>query len=124
MTELSGLFVQYQSYSQDVELARTLYSQKRKDLLDAETAQRMAQQDIMITRLEDATLPDPDKPVSPVLSLYTAIASLVGLLLGIAYAFLADFYDHSIRSTYQVEQYLSLPVLASVRKLGRGLIVR
>ena len=123
MTELSGLFVQYQSYSQDVDLARQLYSQKRKDLLDAETARRMAQQDILITQLEDAILPDVAKPVRPVLSLYTAVAALVGLMMGIAYAFLADFYDHSLRSTYQVQQYLSLPVLTSVRKLGRGLIV-
>ncbi|KKL25480.1 hypothetical protein LCGC14_2404860, partial [marine sediment metagenome] len=71
---LEGVFSRaFRARVQPVELARKLYSQKRKDLLDAETAQRMAQQDILITRLEDAVLPDAAKPVRPVLPLYTAV---------------------------------------------------
>ena len=66
---------------------------------------------------------DPSQPVRPITTIYSVIAAITGLLLAIAYAFLADFYDHSIRSIYQVERYLETKVLASIKQSGRRIIL-
>ncbi len=119
---LSSLFVEYDSLIKELELARKLYNKKRKDLLDAETARQMAQREILITRVDKATLPDPKHPVRPILWLYTLISVIVGLMLGIAYAFLADSYDHTIRRIDQAERYLGVNVLASVPETFGGVV--
>jgi len=119
---LSTLFVEYDSLVRELELARKLYNQKRKDLLDAETARQMAQREILITRIDKATMPDPDRPVRPILWLYTLVAAIVGLMLGVAYAFLADSYDHTIRRIDQAERYLGVNVLTSVPDTLGGII--
>lgn len=68
-------------------------------------------------------MPDPDKPISPQTMIYTIVAGLVSLLLGIALAFLADHFDHTVRSTVEAERYLGVPVLGTVKKRGRRLVV-
>ncbi len=122
INKLSSLFVQYESLSRELELSRTLYDQKRKDLLDAETARQMAQREVLITRVDQATLPDVDRPVRPILWLYTLIALIVGLLTGLAYAFLADSYDHTVVTIDQAERYFRKPVLTSIPDTYGGMI--
>ncbi len=122
INRLSTLFVEYETLSKEVKLSRSLYDQKRKDLLEAETARQMAQREILITKVDSAALPDPDKPVRPILWLYTLIAVLVGLLLGTGYAFLADSYDHTIRSIDQAERYLGTNVLSSIPDSSGGIV--
>jgi hypothetical protein len=60
----------------------------------------------------------PDKHVTPVVWLNFLVGGVVGLLLALAYLFLADFYDHTVRGTEDVERYLGVPVLTSVRRMG------
>ena len=64
----------------------------------------------------------PELPVRPIVWLNLALGVLVGLLLALAYVFLADHYDHSVRSTDDVERYLGVPVLASVGRVGANAI--
>jgi len=120
--ELSSLYVQYESLQRDVELSRSLYDQKRKELLDAETARQMAQQEVLITRVDQASLPDPTQPVHPILWLYTLISLIVGLLIGTAWAFLADSYDHTVRTIDQAERYLGKPVIVTIPNVHGGII--
>ncbi|MCG3181305.1 MAG: hypothetical protein BIFFINMI_03685 [Phycisphaerae bacterium] len=61
--------------------------------------------------------PLPDRPDRPIVWLNLTIGAAVALLLALAYLFLADFYDHSVRSTDEVERYLGVPVLTSVRRM-------
>lgn len=56
----------------------------------------------------------PTSPVSPNIILNTAIAAVVGLLLGIGLAFLREVLDRRIRTEEQVQQILDLPVLGSI----------
>jgi uncharacterized protein involved in exopolysaccharide biosynthesis len=119
---LSSMFVTYESLSREVELARSLYEQKRKELLDAETARQMAQQEILIVRVNQATLPDVNNPVRPILWLYTTLSLVIGLLIGISYAFLADSYDHTVTSIDQAERYFGKPILVSIPRVSGGLI--
>ncbi|MBD3334543.1 MAG: hypothetical protein GF355_03420 [Candidatus Eisenbacteria bacterium] len=48
-----------------------------------------------------------------------AILPLFSLILGIGLAFLVDSLDHSIKDAADIETYVGLPVLASVRPFGR-----
>jgi len=119
---LSSLYVEYESLQREVELSRRLYDQKRKDLLEADTARQMAQREVLITRVDNATLPDVDRPVKPILWLYTLLAAIVGLLLGTGWAFLADSYNHTVETTDQAERFFGKTVLATVPDVSGGII--
>lgn len=56
----------------------------------------------------------PTAPVSPNIILNTAIAAVVGFLLGVGLAFLREVLDRRIRTEEQVQQILDLPVLGSI----------
>ncbi|WP_214852169.1 Wzz/FepE/Etk N-terminal domain-containing protein [Exiguobacterium sp. s130] len=56
----------------------------------------------------------PTTPVSPNILLNTAIAAVVGFLLGVGLAFLREVLDRRIRTEEQVQQILDLPVLGSI----------
>lgn len=56
----------------------------------------------------------PTSPVSPNILLNTAIATVVGFLLGVGLAFLREMLDRRIRTEEQVQQILDLPVLGSI----------
>lgn len=71
-----------------------------------------------LSRVE-STVATPDEPIEPIRWLNVLIGAVVGLLLSLSYVFIADFYDHSVRSTDDVERYLGVPVLASVGRVGR-----
>lgn len=53
-------------------------------------------------------------PVSPNILLNTAIASVLGLMLGVAIAFLKVVLDRRIKTEQDVENILELPVLGSI----------
>ena len=50
------------------------------------------------------------------------VGGIAALILSLVYAFLADHFDHSIKSIDGAERYLGVPVLTSVPKLGRKII--
>ncbi|QZY86432.1 YveK family protein [Exiguobacterium acetylicum] len=56
----------------------------------------------------------PTSPISPNILLNTAIAAVVGFLLGVGLAFLREVLDRRIRTEDQVQQILDLPVLGSI----------
>jgi len=56
----------------------------------------------------------PTVPVSPNILLNTAIAAVVGFLLGVGLAFLREVLDRRIRTEDQVQKLLDLPVLGSI----------
>jgi uncharacterized protein involved in exopolysaccharide biosynthesis len=119
---LSSLYVGYESLQREVELSRSLYDQKRKDLLEAETGRQMAQREVLITKVDKASLPDVDRPARPILWLYTLVAAIAGLLMGVAYAFLVESYDHSVASIDQAERYFGKQVLVTVPVVSGGII--
>jgi len=60
----------------------------------------------------------PDTPVSPRKVLNTVVAAVVGLIVGIALAFMFEYFDNSIRTPEDVERHLGLPVLTVIPDLG------
>lgn len=69
----------------------------------------------LVTIMEE---PKPDEtPVSPKPRLTIALASVLGIILGIVCAIAVDFLDHTIRTVRDVEVHLGLRTLGSLRKL-------
>jgi succinoglycan biosynthesis transport protein ExoP len=71
-----------------------------------------------ITLADSAPLPD--SPARPKPTLYTLIAAILGLALGLALAFLRDRVDHRLRTSEDVEGRFDRPVLARVPRRGRS----
>jgi polysaccharide chain length determinant protein (PEP-CTERM system associated) len=63
--------------------------------------------------LDPANLPE--RPSFPSRKLFLLAGVLLGLALGVATAFAADFFDHSIRSVRELEETLPFPVLAHIQ---------
>lgn len=122
MRRLSGKYVEYRRLTDDIQNAQGDYEGKKDELKRAQTAESVAKQQVFLTQLDSALLPD--QPIRPILWINTAVGAFVALLLALGYAFTADYYDHRFKTVEQVEEYLDLPVLGSVQNLGRGIIVR
>ncbi|MHC4796357.1 MAG: hypothetical protein ACYTF1_06900, partial [Planctomycetota bacterium] len=103
-------------------LARGEYQTVATDLASALTFQEQEADAVTINIVDEAKLPDVSRPTYPRPILYTLIAAVVGLLLGVAYAFVADHFDHTLASIEEAERYLCIPVVGSVKKCGKGLL--
>jgi capsular polysaccharide biosynthesis protein len=56
----------------------------------------------------------PMSPIKPNILLNTAIATVLGLMIGVAIAFLKVVLDRRIKTEQDVENILELPVLGSI----------
>jgi uncharacterized protein involved in exopolysaccharide biosynthesis len=114
---------QYARLKNDFEVAQKQLEKLQQDRIDAIATRYSAQEAVTINKLDDASTPDVNKPVVPLTAIYTAVACAVSLLMGVTLAFLADHYDHTLRSGADAERHLGVPVLASIKKRGRRLVV-
>jgi uncharacterized protein involved in exopolysaccharide biosynthesis len=120
--ELAVLVARYELVQKAVEATQEIYNQELRRVVSAETAQNFTRQPLLVTMIDGPSRPDPAEPRRPIVWLNMVIAAVSGLVLALVYAFLADHFDHSIKSIDGAERYLGTPVLASVPKLGRGMI--
>ncbi|UCD28474.1 MAG: hypothetical protein JSV03_15545 [Planctomycetota bacterium] len=122
LDRITTQLVRYQELQNEVALAREEYRKVSSELASALTFQEQEADAITINIVDDAKLPDVKRPVYPRTVLYTLIAAVVGLLLAMAYAFLADHFDHTLGSIEETERYLGVPVIGSIEKGGKGLL--
>ncbi len=118
MDELAAKANTYEQLQNTVANARQIYNEEKQQMLRAMTSQQLASNPILVTPIDEVSMPDPDQPRRPIFWLNMVIAVVGGLILSLIYAFLADHFDHSIKSIDDAERYLGVPVLASVPKLG------
>lgn len=120
---IARLLPEYDRLQQELKTARTNYASIETELLQAQADEQRVRKEVTIQVVDQASTPDPDRPVIPWTPVYTGVAGAVSLLIALAYAFLADHFDHSLRSIHEVERYLGTPVLGTVRRSGRRLVV-
>ncbi len=118
MDKLATMAINYQQLKDDRDTTRKLYNDVRKELLPAITQEQLAANPILVLPMDEIAMPDPDQPRRPIFWLNMVIAVAGGFVLSLIYAFMADHFDHSIKSIDEAERYLGAPVLASVPKLG------
>lgn len=122
LNHVSRLLPEYQRLKNDVAITHGQYETLRRELADAQTGQAQTRSAITVGLLDEASVPQRDRPLRPNTLVYTLLAFGVSLLIGVGGAFLGDHFDHTLRTTDQVERYLGLPVLGSVSRRGGGLI--
>jgi len=64
----------------------------------------------------------PTQPIDPKRGPFVGLAFLFSLSLGVGAALLRDYFDDSVHSTDEVEKMLSLPALAVIPRVERGLL--
>ncbi|BCS80352.1 YveK family protein [Anaerocellum diazotrophicum] len=77
-----------------------------------------------IMKIENVQIVDraviPDKPEKPKKLLNTAVAFVLGLMIGVGIAFFIEYLDNTIKTPDDVEKYLELPVLAVIQDIHEG----
>jgi len=122
LNDITEQLVRYQDLQQEMLLARTEYNKIAGDLASALTFQGQEADAITINIVDEAKLPDVARPAYPRTGLYTLVAVVVGMLLAVAYAFLADHFNHTLVSIEDTEHYLGIPVVGSIEKCSTGLL--
>ncbi|MEN6664057.1 MAG: hypothetical protein ABFD85_08665 [Phycisphaerae bacterium] len=122
MDDLALKVAEYQRLRLELDSAQAQYDKEDEQLTKAVTAGKLSRTPILISTVDPPTRPDPNQPYRPIVWLNLAIALLAAVTLALIYAFMADHFDHTIKSIDDAERYLGVPVLGSVPKLGRNII--
>lgn len=99
----------------DVENAQKAYAQAQQRSFETMLQSRNSSTDYAILK----SAPEPNGPSGPRVFMNTLLAVVVGLLLGISFAWLAEVMNRRVRSAMDVELLLDVPVLADLRKTRR-----
>lgn len=122
LDKINRKLTEYQRLKNDLTVAQKQHQDIQEEQVNAFQADERARIAITIDKLDNASRPDRDKPIQPLTVIYTWIALGVSLLIAVAAAFLADHFDHTIRTIEQAERYLGLPVIGSVSRRGRTIL--
>lgn len=122
MKRIGPQAIRYNRLQEALQAAIKNYNEQEKDYLESVRAQSLAQNPVLVTVIDSATHPNPDAPRRPILWLNILIVCVAGLVFSLVYAFLADHFDHTIKSVDDAERYLGAPVVASMPKLRRRII--
>jgi protein tyrosine kinase modulator len=105
--------VEFNRLSRTVELSRDAFMLYGKKVEEARIAARLDKEPLSnVAVIEEPYAPyvtDINKRIGMVL-----LAAIVGVSLGVAIAFVFDFFNNSLRTEEDVEYYLGAPVLASI----------
>jgi succinoglycan biosynthesis transport protein ExoP len=97
-------------------LSEDVYNALQQKYNDATVSRTTGMSDVTITQPALAAL----AKKSPHLTINLIVATIVGVLLGLAIVFLVDWFDGRIRDERDIENELQLPVLASIPQLPSG----
>ena len=120
--DLAVKVARYEQIQRQVAGAQTIYDTEQERVVSAVTAEKLAENPILVTVMDEPGRPDPTRPYRPIVWLNMLLAAGAGLVLALIYAFLSDYFDHTIKSIDEAERYLGVSVLASIPKLGRRII--
>jgi capsular exopolysaccharide synthesis family protein len=77
-------------------------------------------EDTKARRIDQAAPPPSDRPVSPNIFLNLSIGLLGGLGLGLGFAFLIAFIDDRVKSAFDIEAVVGLPLVGIVPEIKKG----
>ena len=116
IAELNQIEVQINHLKNQVEVNRQNYKLYLAKFEESRISDAMDAHKITNVSLIEAASP-PIKPVSPRVIVNLLIGIFLGAIGGLGLAFTREFLDDSFRRPEDVEEYLNLPVLASIPKL-------
>jgi len=116
MIDLNNRSIQYNILERDLDTNRTLYDGLLQRYKEVGIAGGVGTNNVSIV---DRALA-PRKPAVPNVPLYLAISAALGLILGLATAFVLDALDQGISSPADVETRLHLSLIGTVPTTARG----
>lgn len=110
MNQVAAKAVQYNILKREVDTNKQLYEGLLQRLKEASVSASLRASNI---RIVDSAEP-PTKPVKPKIPLNLAVASILGLGLGICVAFLQERLDDTLKGTDDVERLFGLPAVGLI----------
>jgi succinoglycan biosynthesis transport protein ExoP len=114
--QLNSVAIEYNNLKVEVSTRRALLDELLKKQAETEVSSRMESSRESNVTVVDAAIP-PGTHFRPSLVRNLGIGSAVGLVLGLAVVFLAEYLDRRVKTTEDVERLLGLPLLATVPDL-------
>jgi len=103
--------------TRDIEDTQEMYSLFRKQREESRISLAKAENNIKIRIIEPPVMPK--DPIKPKRKLNILLSILVSIGLVILVTFIGGYFDHSLNTAEDVEYYLHLPLLASIREIKR-----
>ncbi|MEP7214043.1 MAG: polysaccharide biosynthesis tyrosine autokinase [Acidobacteriota bacterium] len=110
--------INYRIIQQGVETNKKLLDEMSEKQKQNEMLKAKAPNNIRVT--DYAMLPT--QPIDPKRGPFVGLAFLFSLSLGVGAALLRDYFDDSVHTTDEVEKMLSLPALAVIPRVDRGML--
>ena len=111
--EVQGLAekqIQYSVLKREADTNQEMYNLLLKRVKETRLEEGLTASNVRI--VEEAAVPR--YPARPNRTMNIAIGILVSLLLGVAFAFFAEYMDNTVRSVYEAEQLTGLAVIAQI----------
>jgi uncharacterized protein involved in exopolysaccharide biosynthesis len=102
----------YDSLKQEYNISKEAYTHARTQLEQARMAQSLNQGKQFLTLIDKPEVPS--KAFKPNRLLMIIGGLLSGILLGVAVALTVDHFDHRLKTIYDIETHLKIPVLGSI----------
>ncbi len=112
--KLNQLLIRHNMLKREFDTNQQLYESLLQRLKDATVSAGLRATNIHV--IDEAFVPS--TPVRPQRLMNVSIALLVGLILGVTFAFIEEGLDNSIRSAEDVERLIAAPALAIVPSAG------
>lgn len=106
--------IQYNIYKGDADSVRQLYDGLQKRLKEASVSAGLTASNIRI--VDHAEIPP--FPVRPRKTLNMLLSVMVGLSIGLGFAFFQEYLDNSIKAPEDITRFLGLPTLGMVPRLA------
>jgi len=105
----------YDNLKQEYNIAKTAYTVAMGQLEQARMAQALNQEKQFLTLIDRPVIPS--KPFKPNRILLIIGGLISGSLLGIAVALTVSHFDHRIKTIYDIETHLNVPILGSISNI-------
>jgi polysaccharide biosynthesis transport protein len=105
----------YENLKQEYNIAKNSYTQARTQLEQARMAQSLNQGKQFLTLIDKPVVPS--KPYKPNRLLLVIGGLFSGFFLGIAIALTVDHFDHRLKTAYDIETHLNVPILGSIQNV-------
>jgi succinoglycan biosynthesis transport protein ExoP len=105
----------YDSLKQEFNIAKDNYTRTHAQMEQARMAHSLNQDKQFMTLIDKPTVPG--KPFKPNRLLIILGGLFAGLFMGITAALIVDHFDHRMKTSYEIERVLNIPVMGSIRHL-------
>jgi len=105
----------YENLKQEYNISKNSYTQARTQLEQARMAQSLNQGKQFLTLIDKPEIPS--KPYKPNRLLLVIGGLFSGIFLGVAIALTVDHFDHRLKTAYDIETHLKVPVLGSIQNI-------